>query len=405
MIFTEDTLDEFVRTSDALGGAGAPACSAYWAGFSYVPTYQVDQSLDPYSEAYINEQLALHRELSGREFNQEENELCPFDMKTHARAINPYDHPDPSILAMHLGRLTRALAMSGSRKNARMLDMGCGWGLSSEMGAYLGFKVTAVDISPNFVDLVNARAKRSGWPIHAVQSTFETYKPEPEAELILFYECLHHAVRVWDVIATMAHALSAPRGKLLLVGEPITDEWWINWGLRLDPLSVYCMRKFGWFESGWSRPFLEDCFRRVRLAIHLESDEHGSTVVGQRIPVADYTAPQYLAATRSEGLVLEGDAVLLSGKGSLDIAFPASSTRAYINYICYRPKGLDVSVSSGGKELWSHRALPGLNHLPVERVSDLMRLDLESETWVPQKDVKNGDTRTIGVHIQSVSFF
>lgn len=28
-------------------------------------------------------------------------------------------------------------------------------------------------------------------------------------------------------------------------------------GLRLDALSVYCIHKFGWFESGWSLGFLK----------------------------------------------------------------------------------------------------------------------------------------------------
>jgi len=405
MIFTEDTLDDFVRTSDSLGGAGAPACSAYWAGFSYTPTYPVNQSLDPFSEAYISEQLALHREISGREFNQSENELCPFDMKAHTRAINPYDHPEPSILAMHIERLTRALGKAGSRKGGCMLDMGCGWGLSSEIGAYLGYRVSAVDINPNFVKLVNARAKKSGWPITAVQSEFETYKPEPETDFVLFYECLHHAVRVWEVIKTMADSLSAPRGKLLLAGEPIADTWWMHWGLRLDPLSVYCMRKFGWFESGWSQPFLEECFRRAGLSIEIEFEHDGSTAIGRRILMAEYNAPQYLAVTRSSGLTLEGEAALLSGRGSLDIAFPGGATRAYINYMCYRPKGLQIDMSSGGQLLASKVAVAGLNHLAIPRLADQMTIELDCATWVPNDDVKNGDTRTIGVHVQSISFF
>jgi hypothetical protein len=38
--------------------------------------------------------------------------------------------------------------------------------------------------------------------------------------------------------------------------------WWKNWGLRLDPESLYVARRYGWFESGWSQKFIRECFRR-----------------------------------------------------------------------------------------------------------------------------------------------
>ena len=405
MNFTEDTLDEFVRISDSFGGPGFPGCGQYWADFSYTPTYQVDQSLDPFSEAYVQEQLNLHKEMSGRSFNQAENELCPFDLKHHIKSINPYDHPDPNVLAMHIGRLTKAFGKSGAPKGAHLLDMGCGWGLSSEIGAYLGYRVSAVDINPHFVTLVNSRAKKSGWPISAVQSEFETYRPQPNTDLVLFYECLHHAVKVWDVIKTMSDSLAPRSGKLLLAGEPINDIWWTNWGLRLDPLSVYCIRKFGWFESGWSQPFLEECFRRANLTINIEYDDHGSTVVGQRLCYAAATAGAYLAAAPSENLMAEGDAALLAGKAALGITFPNGSTRALLNVICYRPQGLRLEASSAGASIYSGMIPAGATDIVIERHSDLMRVEFDCETWVPHQDIANGDTRTLGVHIQSIAFY
>ncbi|MBU6296156.1 MAG: methyltransferase domain-containing protein, partial [Planctomycetes bacterium] len=42
---------------------------------------------------------------------------------------------------------------------ASILDMGCGWGLSSEAMAFSGASVTAVDINPQFVELIEKRAK------------------------------------------------------------------------------------------------------------------------------------------------------------------------------------------------------------------------------------------------------
>jgi hypothetical protein len=61
-----------------------------------------------------------------------------------------------------------------------------------------------------------------------------------------------------------------PDGKVFFAGEPINELWWKNWGLRLDACSIYCIRKHGWFESGWSEPFLHHMFDRLgwHLTLH-----------------------------------------------------------------------------------------------------------------------------------------
>lgn len=404
MKLTEDTLDEFVRRSDELGGPGVPACDAYWANVGYEPTYQVDQSLDPFSEEYVNEQLALYREMSGRELDQVKNEMTAFDLALHAKAANPYNHPDPIALAEQISRLIKVFRKSGAVKGSHLLDMGCGWGLSSEVAAYLGYQVTAVDINPDFVALVNARAERFAWPIHAVVSEFDTYRPASRVDLVLFYECLHHAVRPWTLIQTMADSLVPRTGKLLLAGEPINDYWWTNWGIRLDPISIYCIRKFGWFESGWSQVFLEQCFQRAGLQIDVEYDANGATVIGQRVALEDHTAAAYVAGTRSDGLTPEGEMALLAGRGFLDVVFPEGATRASLEICNFRPKALNLDAKADSTVVFSGPLPSGGTDLLIERSADCVRVGFNTETWVPDDEIGNGDTRTLGLHLKSVSF-
>jgi SAM-dependent methyltransferase len=162
--------------------------------------------------------------------------------------------------------------------------MGCGWGLSSELAAYLGLTVIGVDVNPSFVRLVNERAKRLGHAISAVASTFEDFNAVQPFDIALFYECLHHSVRPWVVICRLAEDLQIG-GRLVLAGEPVNDIWWKHWGLRLDALSVYCVRKFGWFESGWSIRFIEEVLYRSGLIpkSHLDNDpEIGYTIVAEK---------------------------------------------------------------------------------------------------------------------------
>ena len=106
---TFQDLDAFVQQSDALGGPGSVACNAYWEPISYIPNVLVDEALDPFSDDYVNQQLAVYAELSGRPFNQAINEHSVIDVDTHIFAVNPYNHPSPGELALHLHRLSRAL--------------------------------------------------------------------------------------------------------------------------------------------------------------------------------------------------------------------------------------------------------------------------------------------------------
>ena len=407
MRFTEQSLDEFVSLSDALGGPATPACEEYWANFDYAPTVQVDQSLDPFSEAYVDQQLELYKELSGREFNQSINELSPFALGPHIEAVNPYNHPNPAELAMHVQRLSKAFRKAGIKLNGHLLDMGCGWGLSSEVAAYLGLQVTGVDISLDFVALVNARAERSGWRIKAVQSTFDDYLPETAHDAVLFYECLHHAVRPWTVLQKMADSLSLPDGRLILAGEPFNNIWWKNWGLRLDALSIYCIRKFGWFESGWSLDFMAAVFERVGLRMDTYSDIDGVigyTVIGAPTRGVHRLMPDHLATTAHENLHVEQTWVLLSGKGWFEAQFPARSQQAWLEISNHRGKPVAASVRNGETVIFEGEMSPGENKILLERRSGANRIEIDAETWSPSEELGLADDRRLSLHLTGITF-
>jgi hypothetical protein len=63
-------------------------------------------------------------------------------------------------------------------------------------------------------------------------------------------------VKVWETVEHMSRFLK-PGGKIIFAGEPITTSCFLDWRMRLDPLSASCIRKVGWFETGWSKPFLK----------------------------------------------------------------------------------------------------------------------------------------------------
>lgn len=259
-------LAQFVAECDKTGGVGNPETQKFLADFELRYDTQVDQSLDPFSDEYFRAQVALYTEISGRDLDQETGELAPLDVDQHVAAINPYNSRDIKFLSKHTRAVLTCLMLADLPHGASILDAGCGWGLSTEAMAACGASVTGIDINPHFAELVQRRASRLGFPIEVVRSAFDKFETNRQFDLLFFYECLHHSLKPWETLSRLGRFVK-PNGKILFAGEPINGNWWKHWGIRLDPASIYCIRKFGWWESGWSGDFIIGCFARAGFAL------------------------------------------------------------------------------------------------------------------------------------------
>lgn len=283
MEFHTSELDRFILECDARGTIGHPEGAAYAQNFRLSYNAKIDVSTDPFSEDYVTQQLSLYREISGRDPDQSQTEMTIFDVHAHAAAQHPLLDRNISILASHMSAISSAIALADLPHSAKVLDLGCGWGSSSEIMAYCGADVTAVDINPLFVELVSRRAERLNLPIRAVNASFEDFTSDERFHMAFFYECLHHAIRPWAAIENIALHLDH-EGLIAFAGEPINADYWPDWGIRLDGISVYCIRKFGWFESGWSEKFLTECFKRSGFNLVLHP---GIGLRGGQVGIAD----------------------------------------------------------------------------------------------------------------------
>jgi hypothetical protein len=98
----------------------------------------------------------------------------------------------------------------------------------------------------------------------------------------VFYECFHHCADPVRMVARL-DALVAPGGSVLFAGEPIEDGFPQPWGLRLDGLSAWSIRKFGWLELGFQSEYFVSLLARHGWAVRrLESRD----VAWQRVFVA-----------------------------------------------------------------------------------------------------------------------
>ena len=228
----------------------------------------VDQSLDPFGEEYFQSQIDLYEEIAGKKLDQWSGELHPVNIPALLSSPNPLGIDNVGLISEYVRALSSMLSLSRLGSAANVLDMGAGHGLSSEVYAFCGCTVHAIDIDPELTELATRRAARGSLRIKRSIMNFDSLSSIENGayQAAFFFQSLHHCLRPWELIAELMKKLS-PDGVIAFNGEPIQELWWKDWGIRLDQESLYVARKFGWFESGWSRKFITECFKRNGLKL------------------------------------------------------------------------------------------------------------------------------------------
>lgn len=261
-------LGTFVRDVDARGGIASPEAAEIVGKFELDISYDEFIKLDPFSEQYIAEQISIYNKISGRLLDQNVNEYTV--VPDNRNAANPYGSGDIAFISKHSRTIQNMVMLADLKPGAHVLDMGAGWGLSTENIAFTGAKVTAVDVNKDFVELIKYRAKARNFDVLAITASFDNFSLKDKVDAVFFYECLHHCADVVKLLTKCGELLKKD-GKIIFAGEPVTSAWWGpgHWGMRLDAESAYVMRKFGWFETGWSEEFIKKAFERAGFRLKL----------------------------------------------------------------------------------------------------------------------------------------
>ena len=294
-------LDELCHDiADCHANVQAPAVLEKYGNLQLVFDANVDQELSPYSQEYFDQQLNLYREIAGRDLNQESGELHPFEGHRLLDAPNPIGILDAAQMGAHVRALTTMLGLSCVSGRARILDMGAGHGLSSEVFAFTGCHVHAVDIDPGLAALSRERARRRNLDILRSDMNFDDISAIEDGayDAAFFFQSLHHCLKPWRLIEQLKNKLK-PEGVIGFVGEPLQTFWWKHWGLRLDLESLFVARSQGWFESGFSHSFIADCFKRNGMELLFFNGGHTGGEIGIASPSTDK-----LRAIREAAVVL-----------------------------------------------------------------------------------------------------
>jgi SAM-dependent methyltransferase len=406
--FDRKSIDEFVRVAEAEYSPVAHnqcGTNQSWpAAILDLPVPSGD--IDPFSDEWTNWQRSLHKQVANVDCSPSETEqFGDFDADAHLVAPNAFHHGDPTIVAEHLALLARVIRASGLQTTqAHWLEMGSGWGFCSELLASLGYAVTGVDINPLFATLGTKRAERLGLKrlTYAVAS-FDDYRVDPTVQAIMFYECLHHSPDPANTIRQVTHSL-AEGGFFVAAAEPFIDYWGrFGWGIRNDAPAVYCMRTYGWFESGWSKNFLAECFFRngfVPVFFQDRQSALGNFMAGFK----GNTIPNTLLreVVDPSDWYFETPGVLVSKGDSRLTLFSDGLRTAVLNVGNFSGSNIELSVHRSDEEPNVAVLTPGLSTVEVSLQKGANDIRLLSDRWVPAERFSSPDIREMSFHLYSI---
>lgn len=232
---------------------------------------------DPFTSAYRRWVWDLYAAVSSKGDYSLEHEASPFDLEESIRRPFPYATGSATVVGDDLvarGRIVQAL---GLPEPARVVEFGPGWGnLTSDLSA-MGHDVTAVEVDEGFCRLLAARAP----DVHVVKSdmlsfasAFAAVPTDEPFDAAVFYESFHHCADHLRMLELL-HDVVAPEGVVVFGAEPV-DVLAYPWGPRLDGLSLWSTRRYGWLELGFDERYFADVAHRTGWSLERRSGADGA---------------------------------------------------------------------------------------------------------------------------------
>lgn len=259
LVSSLDELDTILKELDAAAAISDDELRRSFTTFAM--KFPLDIPADPYSKAYRDRQFELYEYLSGKPYSPS-NEVTAFDVSTAADRPFPFYTESPQTVGNHLIAIGHLIRTMNLPPKASVLEFGPGWGNTTIWLARMGYRVTAVDIEKHFVDLIVERGRRKQLNIEVIEGDFQlVHHVHRQWDAVLFFECFHHCADHHFLIKGLNKVVS-PGGKIVFAAEPISDDFPIPWGFRLDGESLWAIRKHGWCELGFQETYFRELMDR-----------------------------------------------------------------------------------------------------------------------------------------------
>ena len=217
---------------------------------------------DPFSSEYRDFQLRLHERICGKPYSPK-NERTHFDLDTYQDRPFPYYLKSLPTASEYLLAIAFMLRMMNLPPDARVLEFGPGWGETTITLAMLGVQVTAVDIEPNFCEMLRRRAVQSRVNIEVIEADFFWAEGVTEPyDAVLFFESFHHCHDHLRLLRALRTAVK-PEGQIIFGAEPIISNHDVPWGISMDGQALWSMRNFGWLELNFDEAYFKAALART----------------------------------------------------------------------------------------------------------------------------------------------
>ena len=188
------------------------------------------------------------------------NEESIFDFEHMLRWPFPYVSQSARLVGDYLISYGYVIKLLNLPAGSAILEVGSGFGPLTMHLASMGYHITCLDISQNLLTYVEKRAANLPVPIRTIRGDMSTVQIDDQFAAVVFYESFHHCLD-HQLMLKRLPTLLKPNGVVLFAAEPIVPFGSrlvpYPWGLRLDGLSLWAIRRWGWLELG----FQEEYFR------------------------------------------------------------------------------------------------------------------------------------------------
>lgn len=218
--------------------------------------------MDPFSLAYKQAAMELYLFLRGR---ADEGYVPPRDELSSSYLpsclwtdLVPWSFRDAKMLSEHTFAWGHILSHLNLSENGSVLEYGPGSGQLLLMLSRMGYHAFGVDIDKTAIATIEAQSSHLNLSVSTECAEFGCGFDGKRFDCILFYEAFHHAFN-FEELLTHLHSRINQGGRVVLCGEPIVRVPFGSvpypWGPRLDALSVFCIRRFGWMELGFTHDY------------------------------------------------------------------------------------------------------------------------------------------------------
>jgi 2-polyprenyl-3-methyl-5-hydroxy-6-metoxy-1,4-benzoquinol methylase len=399
------------------------ACGSPWDDFRHahlrLPAW-FRHDLNPLSEEYAEQQHKLWSTVAGvsSRYRPEVDELeAPLADVDAVRRPGYFVRRDPEAVAhasQHLLAAGMILANCGLKPGDTALEYGAGFAHASLELARLGVIVDTVDVSKTFCQYVKQQADFFQVSLTPFEGRFGWNPREAHKyKLILFYESFHHCVAFKNVVHELKQHLAAG-GSVLLAGEPIprlpNAAVPYPWGLRLNSEPVAQVRRFHWFELGFTEDFTVQLFtnagftaKRIECPMCVRGEGYTFKHRGAIIEMAKHWLPH-----EADGSWHAAEA---DGRWTRETSWLALDSTESFNHLVIEasnhhplPQSVEILYGVSGHTV---RFAPGERRtIGIGAVTKAARLSFRSRALVPAADYggSSTDRRALGIFIHTVRY-